>query len=227
MATSLTTPLASAGTSYPPLLWRLAGALGLAHVVLMLVGVITSGTPTVHEGQEGIEHSYVEGSLTRIFTGGYVETLAFVLLVPVLVFLGRAFGRSESTAWASRSAAAAGLTYVAVVVAAGFSAGAAAAWGAANGLDLQTALAVNNIRNFGYFLSLAFLGAHAVGLGIAALGDGLMRRWVGWGGVVTGTLLILAVPAASVGIQDYATIVWLVWWVGVAVLLLRRSAPVR
>lgn len=227
MTTTLTAQTGSARTSTPPLLWRAAGALALAHVVLMLVGVITMGTPTVHEGQEGIEHSYVDGSLVRIFTGGYVETIAFVLLVPVLVFLGRAFGRGEGAAWASRSAAAAGLTYVAVVVAAGFAAGAAAAWGAADGLDLQTALAVNNIRNFGYFLSLAFLGAHAIGLGIAALADGLMSRWVGWGGVVTGTVLVAAVPAASVGIQDYATIVWLVWWVGLAVLMLRRSMPVR
>jgi hypothetical protein len=216
------------GPAYSPTLWRVAGALALAHVVLMLVGVITMGTPTIHEGQEGIEHSYVEGSLGRIFTGGFIELLAFVLMVPVLVFLGRAFGRrTEGGAWASQSAAAAGLGYVAVVVAAGFSAGAAAAWGAADGLDLQTVLTINNIRNFGYFLSLALLGAHAIGLGIAALGDRVMTRWAGWGGIATGVCLVAAVPAASIGVQDYATVVWLVWWVGLAVLMLRRSAAER
>ncbi len=209
--------------SYSRPLWKVAGALVFGHVVLMLAGVITSGTPTVHEGQEAIEHSYVEGSLTRIFTGGYVETIAFVLLIPVLVFLGRAFGRrTEAGGWASQSAAAAGLGYVSVVISGGFAAGAAAAWGAANGLDLETSLAINNIRNFAYFLSLALLGAHAVGLGIAALSDRRMTRWVGWGGIVTGAALIAAVPAASIGIQDYATLVWLVWWVGVAVKLVRE-----
>lgn len=228
MSAWLAVDVAPPGTTYSRPLWRLAGGLALAHVVLMLVGVITSGTPTIHEGQEGIEHSYVEGSLARIFTGGYVETIAFVLLVPVLVFLGRGFGRrTEAGAWASQSAAAAGLGYVSVVIAGGFAAGAAAAWGAADGLDLQTTLAINNIRNFAYFLSLALLGAHAIGLGIAALSDGRMTRWVGWGGIGTGVALIAAVPAASIGIQDYATLVWIVWWVGLGVLMLREQDPER
>lgn len=228
MSAWLAADVAPPGTTYSRPLFRIAGVLALAHVVLMLVGVIVSGTPTIHEGQEGIEHSYVEGSLARIFTGGYVETIAFVLLVPALVFLGGAFGRrTEAGAWASQSAAAAGLGYVSVVIAGGFAAGAAAAWGAADGLDLQTTLAINNIRNFAYFLGLALLGAHAVGLGIAALSDGRMTRWVGWGGIGTGIALIAAVPAASIGIQDYATLVWIVWWVGLGVLMLRVQGPER
>lgn len=221
MSTVTATRSPSTGLTRP--LWRVAGGLALAHVLLMLVGVMTSGTPTIHEGQEGIEHSYVEGSLARIFTGGYVETLAFVLLVPVLVFLGRAFGRrSEAGGWASQSAAFAGLAYVAVVVAGGFAAGAAAAWGAHHGLALEQALAINNIRNFAYFLSLALLGGHAIGLGLAARSDRVMTRWVGWGGPLVGTVLVLAVPATVAGVQDGATLVWLVWWVGLAVLMLRH-----
>ncbi len=209
-------------------LWRVAGGLALAHVVLMLVGVFTSGTPTIHEGQEGIEHSYVEGSLTRIFTGGYVETLAFVLLVPVLVFLARAFGRrTEAGAWASQAAAFAGLVYVAVVVAGGFAAGAAASWGAQHGLSLEQSLAINNIRNFAYYLSLAFLGAHAIGLGLAALADRVMPRWTGWGGLAVGTALLMAVPAAAVGLADGVTVVWIVWWTGLAVLMLRSTVTAR
>lgn len=209
-------------------LWRVAGALALAHVVLMLVGVITSGSPTIHQGQEGIEHSYVEGSLTRIFTGGYVETLAFVLLVPVLVFLSRAFGRrTENGGWASQTAALAGLVYVAVVIAGGFAAGAAASWGAQHGLSVEESLAINNIRNFAYYLSLAFLGAHAIGLGLAARSDSLMPRWVGWGGLAVGTVLLLAVPAAAVGMADGASLVWIVWWTGLAVLMLRHPSTSR
>ena len=209
-------------------LWRGAGALALLHVLLMLVGVLTSGTPTIHEGQQGIEHSYVEGSLSRIFTGGYIETIAFVVLVPVLVFLSRTFGRrTEAGGWASQSAAAAGLGYVAVVISGGFAAGAAAAWGAHHGLDLEQVLAINNIRNFAYFLSLALLGAHAIALALAARSDRLMPRWVGWGGLVTGFVLLTAAPLASIGLQDYATVVWLVWWVGLAALMLRQAGGVE
>lgn len=225
---STITATAAPTTTLTRPLWRIAGGLALAHVVLMLVGVLTSGTPTIHEGQEGIEHSYVEGSLARIFTGGYVETLAFVLLVPVLVFLGRAFGRrTEAGGWSSQTAAFAGLVYVAVVVAGGFAAGAAASWGAHHGLSLEQSLAINNIRNFAYYLSLAFLGAHAIGLGLAARSDRLMPRWAGWGGLLVGAVLVLAVPAAAVGMADGATLVWLVWWTGLAVQMLRHRPPLR
>lgn len=223
MSLTTTVPVRSGSEARPRQLWRLAGVLALGHVLLMLVGVLTSGTPTVHEGQAGIEHSYVEGSLARIFTGGYIEILGFVLLVPVLVFLGRAFGRTEAGSWAAHTAAASGLAYVAVVVGAGFAPGAAAAWGTHQGLALEDALAINNIRNFAYFLSLALLGAHAVGLALAAFADRMMRRWVGWGGLATGVVLLAATPAAALGLQDGATLVWLVWWVGLAVLMLRHD----
>ncbi len=49
-----------------------------------------------------------------------------------------------------------------------------------------------------------------------------MRRWVGWGGLVTGVVLLASVPAAAIGQQDWATLVWLVWWIGIAVSLLRH-----
>ncbi len=223
MSTTLRPAVLATAPPHSPGAWRLAGSLAIAHLVLMLAGIITSGTPTIHEGQEGIEHSYVGGSLTRIFSGGYIEMIGFVLLVPVLVFLARSFGRrSDVGAWAAQTAAAAGLCYVAVVVAGGFAAGAASAWGSSHGLDLETSLAINNIRNFAYFLSLALLGAHAIGLGVAALTDRIGTRWVGWGGVLTGLVLVTAVPVAWAGVQDYATLVWIVWWVGLAVHLLRR-----
>lgn len=211
----------------PPIprhLWRLAAGFALAHVVLMLTGVMFMGTPTVKEGQEGIEHSYVEGDITQIMTGGYIEVLGFVCLVPALVFLARAVGRrTEGGRWATQAAAAAGLGYVAVVVGSGFAPGAASLWASHQGADLELALVVNNIRNFAYFISLALLGAHAIGLGLAALSDRLSARWVGWGGIITGVVLLTAVPAASVGLQDYATLVWLVWWIGLAVAMLRHD----
>lgn len=76
----------------PRALWRWAGALGLLHVILMVAGTVVRGAPVVHEGHEGIEHSFVEGDLTRIYTSGYLMTLALVALVPVLVFLARQLG---------------------------------------------------------------------------------------------------------------------------------------
>lgn len=216
--------MTTAATTLPRRLWTVAGAFALAHVALMLVGIMLQGSPSLTEGQEGIRRSYADGDLGLILTGGFIEVIGFVCMVPALVFLAHAVGqRSEAGRWATQAAAAAGLGYVAVVMGSGFAPGAASLWGVHNGLDLDTALVVNDIRNFAYFISLALLGAHAIGLGIAAISDRFAVRWVGWGGIVTGAVLIAGVPAASVGLQDYATLLWLVWWVGLAVTMLRRG----
>ena len=205
--------------------WRLAGGLALAHVVLMLAGLMLQQTPALREGVSGIDRSYAEGDLGRILTGGFIELLGFLCLPPVLVFLAFAVGRRTATGrWATAAAAGFGLCYVAVTVAAGLPPGAAALWGVQHGLDPATALVVNDIRNFAYFLSLPLLGGHALGLAVAAVADRRWTRWVGGGGVVTGVLLLAAPVGAVVGLQDYPTLVWLVWWVGVAVMLLRHHS---
>ncbi len=208
-------------------LWRAAGGFALAHVVLMLAGIALAESPLFQDGTKGIQEGYVEGNMARTMAGGMVETLAFVLLIPALVFLARAVGRrTEVGRWAAQTALMAGMGYVAVTMAVGFPAGAAALYGAQHGLDLDTSFAINNIRIFGYFLSLSLLGAHAIGLSIAARQDRIMSRWVGWGGLFTGALLVASVPAAAIGQQDWGTLVWLVWWVGVAVCLLRHRPDV-
>lgn len=215
------------GAAVPPALWRIAGALALAHVVLLVVGLGLQGATAFEEGVEGIRRHYVEGDLARILGGGMLEGLGFVLLLPTLVFLSRVIGRrTEAGRWAAQTALLSGVSYVAATMAVGFPAGAVAAYGAQHGLDLDVAFAINNLRNFAYFLSLALLGAHAFGLGLAALQGSVLRRWVGWGGLVTGAVLLASVPAASIGQQDWGTLLWLVWWVGVAVGLLRHRGGV-
>lgn len=209
-------------------LWRVAGGLAIAHVVLMVVGILLQGTPSLREGEEGIRTYYADGDMTRIFAGGYVELLAFVLLLPVVVFLARHLGhRTETARWMSLSAGAFGVAYVAMTVGSGFAPGAAALWGTQHGLDAATALVVNDVRNFAYFLSLALLGAHALGVAAAALTDGWWPRTVGRGGLVTGFALIASVPVAGYGLADVATLVWIVWWLVLAAAMLRHRPQSR
>jgi hypothetical protein len=205
----------------PRPLWRVAGALALAHIALFAAGIIIRGTPTTVPGQEGIEHSWSTGPLERVLAGMWVDLMAFVVLIPVIVFLARAFGRTEAAAWASRTAGAAGMAYVVTVAGAGFAAGAAATWGTAHGLDLDTALAVNNIRNFTYFSGATLLGVHAVGTGIGILADGLMARWLGWAGVLVGVIALLTGPLAAIGVGTIGFPLWMLWFVALAVTMLR------
>lgn len=207
----------------PRRLWQIAGTLAIAHVVLIPVGIALQQSALFADGTQGITDAYVEGDLARSFTGGVLESFGFLLLVPALVFLGRVLGRrSEAGAWAAQTGAACGLLYVAVTFAVGFPAGAAAMYGAQHGLDLDTAFALNNVRIFGYFLSLLLLGGSTLGFALAALADRVHVRWFGGFGVVAGLALLVSTPLAGIGQQDWGTLVWMVWFVGVGVLMLRH-----
>ena len=98
-------------------------------------------------------------------------------------------------------------------------------YGAQHGLDLDTAYAMNNLRIFGYFLSLLLLGGCTVSFAAAALADRLHSGWFGVFGLVTGVLLLASTPLAAIGQQDWGTLVWAVWFVGVGVLMLRHREP--
>jgi hypothetical protein len=151
-----------------------------------------------------------------------VLVLGFLAAVPVLAFLAANLGRgSEAGRWAARTGAAAGLAYV-LVVGTGLAAGTAAMWALDHGTELETVLAVNNVRNFAFFLALPTAGAFVLGTGIAALGDGLGGRWFGWTSIAVGVALLLAIPAAAVGIQ-FGMPLLLVWWLCLATSLLRSG----
>ena len=213
-------------TTIPRRLWQIAGILVIAHVVLIPIGIALQGGPLLSDGRAGIVESYVNGDLTRTFTGGVLEAFAFLLLIPALVFLARAFGRrTETGAWAAQTGLMCGLAYVAVTFAVGFPAGAAAMYGAQHGLDVDAAFALNNVRIFGYFLSLMLIGGNVLGIAISALADGVHRRWVGGFGLVTGVLLLASTPLAGIGQQDWGGLVHLIWFLGVGVLLLRHREP--
>lgn len=207
----------------PGRLWRIAGALAIAYVASFVASILIIGPPTVHDGRsQVIEHSWSEAGLSRVLTGGYVLLLGYLCLVAAMAFLARAVGRhTETGRWAARAAAGAAVVYVTVILAGGFAPGAAALWGHDNGLDLDTLLTVNDIRNFAYFVALPVMGLYVLAVATAALSDGILARWTGWGGVVVGVALVLAVPAAAYGVQ-YGMPLWLLWWLGVGISLLRH-----
>ncbi len=210
----------------PRRLWQVAGALAIVHIVLIPVGIALQGGPLFADGVKGIEEDYVGGDLTRSFAGGILESYGFLLMVPVIVFLARALGRrTEAGGWAAQTGLMCGLAYITVTFAVGFPAGGAAMYGAQHGLDVDTAFALNNVRIFGYFLSLMLLGGSTLGIALSALADGVHRRWFGAFGIVAAVALLVSTPLAGIGQQDLGSLVWMVWFVGVGVLMLRHREP--
>jgi len=210
----------------PRRLWQIAGVLGLVHVVLIPVGIALQQSPLFEEGTSGIRESYVEGDLSRTLTGWLVGSFDFLLLIPVLVFLARALGRrTETGGWAAQTGLMCGLAYVAVIFAVGFPAGAAAMYGAQHGLEVEAAFALNNLRNFSYFLSLMLLAGSTLGIALSATAEGVHPRWFGGFGVLTATALLVSTPLSAVGAEEVGTLVWMVWFTGACVLMIRHQEP--
>jgi hypothetical protein len=208
-----------------PALWRIAGGLAIAHVVLLFAG-FSQENPGVELGGTAADAraGLLGGSLARSMAGGYVESLSFLLLLPALVFVARVVGtRTALGRWAASTSLAAGICYVAISLATGMPAGAAALYNAHHGADLATARMVDDVRNFAFFLSLLVLGMQALALGVAALSDRFSTRWTGIGGIVVGVALMAGVAGAGIGLHDYASMVWMVWWTGIGIVLIRNA----
>ena len=159
-------------TPIPRRLWQIAGVLGIVHVVLIPVGIaLQQARPCSRRARRGIRESYVDGDFTRTADRlAASRSFDFLLLIPALVFLARALGRrTEAGGWAAQTGLMCGIAYVAVIFAVGFPAGAAAMYGAQHGLDVDAAFALNNVRIFGYFLSLMLLAGSTLGIALSAM----------------------------------------------------------
>jgi hypothetical protein len=218
---SRTIPKSTEHTDSRP--WRWAGGLALAHVVLLFAGFSQEVAVTHGTSLTKLQDSYGGANLTRVFAGGYVEAMSFVVLVPALVLIARLFGRRTQTGQiAAQSFLGLGIVYAASTLAVGFAPGAAAMYAAHHGVSTGAIAMVNDIRNFSFYLQVAITTAMMLTLGIAALAERVHVRWVGWLGLVGGAVGIAATPFA----QNAVSTLELVWWIGLAVLCL-RGAPGR
>jgi hypothetical protein len=201
---------------------RVAGAFGLAQVVVMFAAItqevmVDHSTPIA-----SLRHDLVTANVTRVFGAGYVEASSFLLLAPAIVIIARLFGRpSETTRAAAQTFLALGVAWIAATLAIGFAPGAAAIYGAQHGADIHSVAMVNDLRNYSYYLQVTIQGGMAVALGVAAILGRAWSRSVGWAGVVIGAVIIVATPFAHNGLS----MLWLLWWVYLCVLLLKGRVP--
>ena len=207
-------------------LWRVAGGLLLAHVVLLFAGAVFTHSLQLGDEPSKAATALANSSLARNFLGGtlgYVGFLVFLVVAMLLAQLLRQEG--ETAAWLASCVGAAGIAYVALTVATGFAAGAAAVYNGHHGADLATATTVNDIRNFGFILSGGFTGLFALSVAATGRMTGQLSRWVSASGIVVGVLCIVAIPGARAGMADISTMLWFVWLIVLALAALRRRQP--
>ena len=214
-------------------LWRIAGTLAIAHVVLTFAGISLETTPELGATANTFADSFVHSSLTRTLTGGVIEYLAFlVFLAGILLIAQLLRGDGDLAWWLTSLVRGAGVTYTAVTLATGFPAGAAALYdGHRGGTSLATLTAINDIRNFAFFLSIGTLGLCTLALSGAIRLSGRLPSWLAYTGFAVGCVCIAAVPAQPYGAVNYAILLWLVWFVALGVTAIRgapgRTAPVQ
>ena len=216
--TTLTETRPDAGHDLSPTLWRIGGGLALAQVVVLFAGFSQEVSVVHGDSLATIQRVYGGANLTRVFAGGYVEAISFLVLTAAVVVVARLIGRrTEAGRLAAQTFLALGVVFAASTLAVGFAPGAAALYGVQHGADIHAVAMVNDIRSIGHSLQVAIQCCMALALGIAALSDKVFTKWVGWVGVAVGTLGIVATPFA----QNATGMVWLVWWVGLGVLFLK------
>src|ERR1700712_2775693 len=165
---------------------RWAGGLALGHIVLLLGGFALEAAPVAHgEAPSKALHAYAQVNMTRTMTGGYIEALAFVVLLPALLLVARSLARrTDLGRLAAQVFVGLGVAFVASTLATGFPPGAAAIYAAQHGVDATTVATVNDIRNYAYVLQVMLTAAMALCVGIASLVERRHTRWIGWGGIV-------------------------------------------
>ena len=183
-ATTITPTGMHTAPSLSPTLWRVAGVLAIAHVVLLFAGFTQEVFTDPGDSPETLAATYAGADIGRVFAGGYIEAMSFVVLVAAVVVVARLVGRStEAGRLAGRTFAALGITYAAATLAVGFAPGVAALAATQHGVDIHTMAMVNDIRNYSFVLQVALSAAMALALGVAAVAERVFVKWIGWVGI--------------------------------------------
>jgi hypothetical protein len=202
-------------------LWLAAGWLTIGYVVLTFLGSAFQEQEVLGDGPSKATAALVTSSMTKNFTGGYIELIATLVFLAAALLLARLLrGIDELSGWLSSCVSGAAIAYVAVLFATG-AAGAAALYHGHHGTPLATVTALNDIRNIGFSLSGGIAGALVLATSAAGQVTRGLPRWFAYAGYLVGAVCIAAVPAAKAGAPQ--TLLWFAWLVAVGVIALRRS----
>ncbi|UOY01933.1 hypothetical protein [Blastococcus sp. PRF04-17] len=167
---------------------------------------------------------YTGAGLARTLTGGIIEVLGLVLFLAFAALLtSRVRGSALADGLLAPTARMAATVYVAVCLAPGMSAGAAALWLASHGTtDPAVLTALNDLRSLSYFIALVPFALFLAATGAAARATRTLPRWAGPSGIALGVALVASLPFAADGPTDVLGLLGLVWVLAVSISLLRH-----
>jgi hypothetical protein len=201
--------------------WRIAGALALAHIVLMLASFSLQKVAPLGSTSSTVVADHIQLSMSKGFAGGYLTVLSFlVFMIDAALITRLVRGRSMASQWWSSTASATAGLYVATTFV-GLAALGGALYDGHRGASVSLVTTLVDVHWFAIFLATAALGAFTLALCCAAHCTRSLPRWVSYSGAVVGALCILTVPGARIGLTNLATVVWLIWFALFAIVSLR------
>jgi hypothetical protein len=207
--------------------WRVAGALALVHVVLMLASFSLQKVAPLGSSTATVVADHVDWSMTKGFAGGYLTMLSFlVFLLDATLMTRLVRGRTDASQWWASTSAAAGGLYVATTFV-GLAALGGALYDGHHGSAIGVVAMLVDVHWFAIYLATAALGLFTVALSCAARVSRTLPRWLTHSGVAVGTLCVLTVAGARAGLTDIATVAWVVWFVALAIVAMRAKQTVN
>jgi hypothetical protein len=200
---------------------RAGAALGVVAVVLVVAGFALAAATeaTLSSAEEEVAAFYRDAPFVRTVLGGLVETTGLVLL---LAFGAALADRLRPAGWPAPAARSALTAYVAICLAPGMSAGAAALWLAHTGTtDPALLTALNSLRALSYFLSLVPFALFLACAAVAGLRTAALPRWLCWAALGLAVPMVPSVALAAAGPADVFGLLGLGWVLVTGVVLLR------
>ena len=199
----------------------IGAASGILSPIAVVVGFAIHGPfPAEGDSVHKIAHYYsAHAGSARIWAGGYVEFLGYLLFLPFAAWLWARLRRAEGEGgWLAATWFGGALVFLAMAIAAGTPFAAALHRG--RELDPHSVTALTAAGDWLYFLSWTPGAVSLAAAAAVALQTNVLPRWLGWAGALVALALLVAVPFRLAGID----ILILLWGAAAAVVLLRRPA---
>jgi hypothetical protein len=201
---------------------RISAGAGLASVVLLIVGfiVLVGGeTPLITDSVAKTQAYFSGGASTADWIGESIEVLSFLVLIPFIAAVTATIRRRGGETL-GLTAFGSGLLYAGLSLSPGVAALGAAWYRGDHGFSGQTAVALNDLRDVTFFMSMGVLAVFMFATAAAVLRLDLAPRAFGWTAAVIGVLLLVS-PAVQIGMMFF-----LLWTAAFSVALVRRmGAP--
>jgi hypothetical protein len=203
-------------------LWRIAGIGCIAHVVLLFGGYSQMRSANFDASPADIVTAYSQADPAKMYLGGFLTTLAMLVLLATVTLLGRLLrGTTEAAGWFASLTTTAGAAAVTVTLAGAYVGAGGAFFAATHGYSPDVVAALHMASKYADFITMIGFGVLALAVGAAALASKATAAWFGWLSLVVG---VVGIGSGNAVALDKGTLIWVAWLITLGVVSLRAPA---